>query len=545
MTKKLLVLSVCILTTVCAFAQHETKRPFDRENLYEKETKSDVFSFREHAKPEVRTGRVPISIRQSNAVRHRLDSAIITGSNRYRFEYDSNGNPTLEVDYRWENNAWTEFRKRESAYDNHGNLTMRADYGWRALSIYQKSEYVYDNHGNQTVRTTYQWQNNAWRLDRKTEYAYDSNGNTTLEIEYYWQNGWWLLRKDEYSYDSNGNQILQIIYIRRNNVWVEWLKREYTYDSNGNQTLMIMYEWINNAWRLDSKSEVAYDSNGNMTMEIRYEWVNNMWQGSGQPREYVYDSNGNLIMAIYYMWENNVRREDWKQEYAYDNNGNQIMYSSYTWENNAWIGSWKQEYAYDSNGNEILYIVYNWENNEWKENSKSKSEYTYDSNGNRTMVISYRWENNMWIESGKSEFAFDLSVSMSNVLFTEDSFFWITFANVRDGNNYFNKITGRKRYQWIENAWQESNTTTFYYSQLPTNIPNISTSSLSIFPNPVFENFTISGITENTFLQITDLNGRILLQQTVAPNEQISVGHLSAGVYFVRVNEETVKIVKR
>jgi len=69
--------------------------------------------------------------------------------------------------------------------------------------------------------------------------------------------------------------------------------------------------------------------------------------------------------------------------------------------------------------------------------------------------------------------------------------------------------------------------------------------TVNIYPNPVFENFTISGITENALVKITDLNGRIVLQQTIAPNEQVLVGHLSAGIYFVRVNEETVKIVKR
>jgi|GEM_PF-2030721 len=73
----------------------------------------------------------------------------------------------------------------------------------------------------------------------------------------------------------------------------------------------------------------------------------------------------------------------------------------------------------------------------------------------------------------------------------------------------------------------------------------VSTAQIFVFPNPVFGSFQIGGITENTLVKITDLNGRIVLQQVVSPNEQISVGHLSAGMYLVKVNEKIVKIVKR
>jgi len=88
-------------------------------------------------------------------------------------------------------------------------------------------------------------------------------------------------------------------------------------------------------------------------------------------------------------------------------------------------------------------------------------------------------------------------------------------------------------------VWNEFNTETI------TGVRKPQTTQIFVFPNPVLDSFQIGGITENTLVKITDLNGRIVLQQVVSPNEQILVGHLSAGVYFVRVNEEVVKIVKR
>ena len=79
----------------------------------------------------------------------------------------------------------------------------------------------------------------------------------------------------------------------------------------------------------------------------------------------------------------------------------------------------------------------------------------------------------------------------------------------------------------------------------PTSIVPPASGLISIFPNPVADSFTISGLTESALVRITDLNGRIVFEQTVSPNENILVSHLSAGVYFVRVNDEIIRIIKQ
>ena len=185
-----------------------------------------------------------------------------------------------------------------------------------------------------------------------------------------------------------------------------------------------------------------------------------------------------------------------------------------------------------------MQISYTWSFFGWRE--WQKEEYIYDSNGNMIMQISYGWwSSDGWREWRKEEYTYDLSVSLNDVFFPDNLFEIIFFSN---------KITNASWYSRVGNAWQKA-TITFYYSEIPTsNTPNISANSFAIFPNPVSDNFTISGITENTLVKITDLNGRIVLQQMVAPNEQIWIGHLPAGMYFVRVtvgnceNCEEVKI---
>ena len=520
MKTKLLLLLVFVLTAACAFAQHETKRPFDRENRrervmqrpfdrenrHEKETKPAMFSFREPTKPEAKKANTPIFALQSDAVKQRLDSVVwvnTDGDEMYKckieFTYDSNGKLAMWFDYYWENNALAELFKTEFAYDINGNMTMSILYSWENNAWIKrwKGEFTYDSNGNLTTDIGCEWNNNAWREDWKYECVYDNNGNLITAINYSWENSAWReSSKSEHTYDSNGNLIMRTSYYLENDAWRGSWKEECTYDSNGNLTIWIDYnwDWWNNAWEEYWKTEYVYDSNGNLTTEISYDWAwwNNTWIESGRTDGYVYDSNGNLI---------------------------------------TWIGDY------------------------WK------IEYTYDSNGNKTMEIGYKRENDVWTEVGKVEFEFDLSVFMSDV-FMSDIFMsygdysdlnWAFFGNsfimkefFMDNDfdaKIFNKITSVKSY-YEEDDWEE--TLTFYYSEISTtNIPNVPATSFSIYPNPVSEHFTVSGITENTLATITDLNGRIVLQRVVSPSEQVSVGHLSPGVYFVKVNEKTAKMVKR
>ena len=68
---------------------------------------------------------------------------------------------------------------------------------------------------------------------------------------------------------------------------------------------------------------------------------------------------------------------------------------------------------------------------------------------------------------------------------------------------------------------------------------------ISVLPNPTKESLCIGGIKELTIVSILDISGKIVLQQKVSPNENVSVGHLTSGVYFVNVKNEIVKIIKQ
>jgi hypothetical protein len=90
--------------------------------------------------------------------------------------------------------------------------------------------------------------------------------------------------------------------------------------------------------------------------------------------------------------------------------------------------------------------------------------------------------------------------------------------------------------------WQDFGTITAY-TPLAINTPAI-TNAVCLYPNPATESFHIDGLTAPTPLTVTDVSGKTVWQQTVAGDESISVGHLPQGIYLVRVNGRTVKIIK-
>jgi hypothetical protein len=69
--------------------------------------------------------------------------------------------------------------------------------------------------------------------------------------------------------------------------------------------------------------------------------------------------------------------------------------------------------------------------------------------------------------------------------------------------------------------------------------------ALSVYPNPATD-FIRVNLVAPAEVVISDLSGRVVLRQTVAPGEAIPVQALAAGIYLVSVPEDgqTVRIIK-
>ena len=84
--------------------------------------------------------------------------------------------------------------------------------------------------------------------------------------------------------------------------------------------------------------------------------------------------------------------------------------------------------------------------------------------------------------------------------------------------------------------------------EMTTAIPNLLDSRVNLYPNPMTESFSISGIECTCTVSVSDLNGKILFKKQVIGNENVSVGTLTKGMYIAKIitTEGTIerKIIK-
>ena len=79
-----------------------------------------------------------------------------------------------------------------------------------------------------------------------------------------------------------------------------------------------------------------------------------------------------------------------------------------------------------------------------------------------------------------------------------------------------------------------------------TSVEQITATSIQIYPNPATDGFTINGITnEKTKLTLTNMNGMIVLSQTISIDEYISVSSLPAGVYLLKIDTPNGSVVEK
>jgi hypothetical protein len=72
------------------------------------------------------------------------------------------------------------------------------------------------------------------------------------------------------------------------------------------------------------------------------------------------------------------------------------------------------------------------------------------------------------------------------------------------------------------------------------------TNTIVLYPNPAQDNLTISGLSGSEDILLTDISGRTLYRgkSDGATEMQIPVSGLAKGMYFVRVNNKTIKVLK-
>jgi hypothetical protein len=559
--KNFLLVFISLMISVTGFSQTSGKdflqnRKPARETRYECKSKS----FKDMDKKEqeqylqmLTQKKLTTPSKSPKTIKQCLDSIVYPQSYKEIFSYDNKGNHTMYESYNFDENenGWIGSFKKELTFDANSNNTMITYYNWdydnNDWIVSFKEEFEYDDKGNITMQAQYsEWGNN------KVEYEYDDKGNEIVNVRYDWDdanNDWIKMFRGESTYDDYDNQILYIDYEWVNNGWIAYYKIEKTFNDDKQVTFWIIYEIIEDKWVEASKGESTYDTHGNETS-----YVESMWDGEGWIEmfkyqiEYDYDPAGNIILLINYFWEDDGWVISSKSIYEYDDvTGNITMSVSYIrdYEINDLVGFEKYIYQY-TDGNLSCMITYQWENNDWV--NAYKYDFTYDVAGNMTSYISNTWENNTWVKADKYEYTFDLDYTLNDLLFPPD--FYME-----------NKKMEEKNYYWDGTDWMEDYIVTYYWSEkdiiggVPDGKPQKNT--ITVYPNPTTGELIVeiagdpessSGRNDVQSIEVFDIYGRMVSSHhliTSSSHHLINISHLPAGIYFLRIENQTVKVVKQ
>ena len=574
MKKYLLLLLVCT-TAMSAFAQNETRRALSerevRTNNQEeaRDTRAKLYEIQQMNIENHRADAFALR----NAPVHRLDSmvAVVQGTRHSKEAYEFNADGTLKarIQYSWHNNAWARGGRFEYEWDNNGNRIQQITSSWHTIGAHAntflpltKTVFAYDNAGNRILYRRYD-SYPAWEYFIYREYEYDSNGNRISIIFFREEFCWWefdnIMMRDKqlFEFDNAGNMTMrtEFNWDFTNGVWVgrEWGgKVMYEFNAHGHPVKRLEFDWdtatgdwVPADWRpvITFRNEYEFDTEGRITSHIVYR-DNGPGENPANKFLFEFDINGNMTLKTIFSWQMEWN-QNWEiiggywEQFAkyireYDNAGNRILDSRYfyDWWDEFWAGEERTRITFDSEGRIIFGAVYRWHNAGRVWQVAGTVEFEFDSNGNLiSEIIDVAGEPTL-----KTVWEFDPN--------------YYLFSDVKwgiEGVVMVNKMTVMREYVLVSGNWVEFAVTTAHYSALDdtVDIPNRPTASIAVFPNPVSDSFTVSGITENTLVTVTDLSGRTVLQQMVSPNESVSVGHLPQGMFLVRVNETVVKIIKQ
>jgi hypothetical protein len=428
-----------------------------------------------------------------NTVKQRLDS-LVADTIKESFTYNAQGQAI----------SWLISRKNNSGQ-------------WRNKDL---STFNYENN----IYTKYNWNelNNTWKPDYQTEDVYYPNG---LIQEYIYRKYW-------NAADSN---------------WAMQDKTTFEYNNNENVILRQEYslEYFSGIWREISRTTLNYNAENKLIEEIgERRDQGNDWKLSSK-YTYHYNTTNKVEDRIEYYWSNtdstwiNYR----KTIYLYDTAGNFLQISDANWSAsaNTWINYYRQDYTYNSQNKCISFISSFWDtaSNEWK--PREKRESPFDIHGNPLGNSSYHWDttSNSWVGEDKLELTYNLSYTISDLI------------TLYDASIMTHMVVSGTEYQWnsTANEWLQNEHFIFYYStQEITSIHENKNTAATVYPNPAKEFFTVA-LQEQATVSLYDAQGRKALEETLQPNNSISLKGLPTGLYYYQIctsngNKQSGKLVK-
>ncbi len=394
---------------------------------------------------------------------------------------------------------------------------------------------------------------------------------------YFWDSSttqWNIAKTTEFSYNSMG-LIEQLISKDPNGVFMAKETNSY---SGKNLTDHVVEQWVNNTWVNSYKVKIWYDSKSEPIKEELSSWNNNAWEiyfgfsthkSFDQPTstETVLDSM--FDVSSYKLIHKTIRHFN-----SINLVDSETVYSVFGGTNIE--PSYRNLFTYNSQELLDSMVQQMWDGFDWQ-NKRSTSSFEYDL---EERVLSFKdnyWDGFSWNYVGKTEqtyLPYDgiLSVEYLNDFGTLKNYKKYESHNDSLYNQILVKYENWDSTQWVSNLYEENSYEYDANGNILTNISrrkqfngplinNIKKEyinyivlgtnqnkklELTIYPNPTFHKINIKGLELNKLkeVQILDVNGKLLKTIQLGDSNEIDMMEFSKGIYFLKVDLSTYKIVK-
>ncbi len=382
-----------------------------------------------------------------------------------------------------------------------------------------KDEYFY----NSSLKNT-SWQNKEWNLESEN---WDLTGKTKLEFNNEGLVSSMLL----YDWDAETGELFESgkFMIYYNSAGIQDSALMYFAETMGSPMVLTMKQVRHyNAAKQLIKTDILIADEETGGMVLSQNIVNTYESGK------IKSSTTNIVAEGEEMAFSKI-------DYNYDGSGNLTskVNSAFDFFTLSMVKTNRNTYEYNASGKVKVEISSNWEGGDWIEQDKTESEF--NAAGDVSVDIYSEKNGASWNIIDKDEYLYS-SNSFSGIVVpyffnSFDLVFMVDMESVEQIN--FNKqITGVNSYDMINGEWKNTGKSTVYYSEgTSTKIDETQTSLFTVYPNPAAESvsFKWNGNFEELTLEMYQITGAKVLEQTTLSGKSVSLSNLEGGVYFYKL----------
>jgi len=300
---------------------------------------------------------------------------------------------------------------------------------------------------------------------------------------------------------------------------------------------------LKHIWNTNTKSEWLYNQQGKDSLNINYKHKqeDNGWIYSSKI-EYLYSDTSRLTN----IYDRDIQADQWvisaKSEDVWDKRGNLILNPNFNWDSltSSWIGGYQHTYSFDDLNRNTQSMQSKWDKNlgDWLGEYKETHEFDYA--GHRIQTNRYRWQYD-WELTSSTDSVYD---SNGNLILSSFEGFYNDHIFEYFYDDY-NILTSYKSYIGTSDNRELWTKGFYYWTRVITGLNSVIDNNVEVFPNPAGAVLKISGLNEQSEVQIIDLQGNVRLQRNVANESEISIDWLNPGIYLLSIKTPVGNIIRK